>query len=107
MGTSLARRGPLAFRLISGYIYPTLAPLIDRFVTDGNIRTTTKSAGQVVDALFDDQITGEEDGGYYYNGRLLETSREARDEGKRGELWRESVELVGLGEGETALGDWK
>ncbi|KAK7964351.1 short-chain dehydrogenase [Apiospora saccharicola] len=46
-------------------------------------------------------------GGYFQNGVPMETSEESRDVAKRALVWRETVKLTGMKEGETVLKNWK
>ncbi|OOG00732.1 hypothetical protein ASPCADRAFT_125746 [Aspergillus carbonarius ITEM 5010] len=68
------------------------------------VRTPEISARDVLDAGMNPKWRG---GDYLDGMEIGRVSEEARDEEKRALVWRESVRLVGLREGETGLVDWK
>ncbi|PWY94771.1 putative short-chain dehydrogenase [Aspergillus sclerotioniger CBS 115572] len=71
------------------------------------VRTPESSARDVLDAGMNAKWK-ELGGGVYLDGMEIgKISEEAKDEGKRELVWRESVRLVGLREGETVLRDWR
>lgn len=76
---------------------------------DGPVRTTERSAHDIVRAAFDNGPgLGEEPKDVYLDGTVpLETGEESRDVQKRDWVWKESVRLTGLKEDETALVDWR
>ncbi|KAG8162705.1 hypothetical protein KVR01_007183 [Diaporthe batatas] len=90
-------------------------PIILFFSPGGDtVRSPARSAGDVLEAALGYPAVGgrgEADGlprDLYLDGRRpCGTSEEARDAGKRALVWRESVRLAGLREGETVLGDWR
>ncbi|KAI0479231.1 putative short-chain dehydrogenase [Xylariaceae sp. FL0804] len=91
--------------LVFGIIYRFLVWLNPY---NGAVRPTSRSAGDVLQAAF----TAGEDGvppkDRYFDGRTpLETSEESRDPVKREMVWRETVRLSGLKEGETVLTKWQ
>jgi len=109
MGTGLMRNASwLSSTLIMKVVLPLTAPLSTRLQNNGAVRTTTKSATDALRACFDTEALGEKPRGVYLNGTAVkETGAESRDRVKRKALWEDSVRLVGLGAGETALREWR
>lgn len=71
------------------------------------MRTTSKSASDVLRAAFDTQTLGERPKEMYLNGSApFQTSVEARDPEKQAMLWRDSIKYAGLRAEETALVNW-
>lgn len=75
--------------------------------SNGRFRTKEKVGRDLIWACWDEGILGSPcPGALYLNGtQVVDSSPETHDERKQKELWRESLELVGIGEGESALGD--
>lgn len=108
MPSGIARRGNFLFTVVLRYLLPLLATIMTALSPNGSLRTTTKSANDVVRAAFDTEALGERPKDLYLNGTdPLETSVEARDPNKREALWRDSVGYAGLKAEETALVNWK
>lgn len=88
-------------------ILPILAAISLRWSQNGDFRTTTKSAGDVLRAAFDTQDLGEHPKAVYLNGtEPFESSAESKDQTKQETLWRDSVKYTGLAPEETALAAW-
>jgi len=57
---------------------------------------------------WDEETLGKKQAAWYLNGReKSDSSPESHDVGKQHELWKGTVELVGLKEGETCLKKWQ
>ena len=85
-----------------------LAPVMTWWSPNGVLRTTWKSAGDVLRAAFDTEELGEYPNGIYLNGsEPLEVSAEVKDKEKTGQLWRDSLGYAGIQEGDTILSEWK
>jgi hypothetical protein len=108
MASGLAQRGNLSLRLLVA-MAPFLASLINFFQPNGILRTTKKSAADIVHASFDTEAPfSEKPNGLYMNGSALgKVGAEAKDEWKCARLWRDSLEWAGEKESETALAHWK
>ncbi|ETS79511.1 hypothetical protein PFICI_09364 [Pestalotiopsis fici W106-1] len=90
----------LIFRIIYALIL-YLKPI------NGMIRSTTRSASDVLEAVFVVDEEGNPPKDKYWDGRTpSETSEESRDVSKRELVWKETVKLAGLKEGETVLANW-
>ncbi|KAK8074575.1 short-chain dehydrogenase [Apiospora hydei] len=101
MPSNLTRRGPWAMRVLLGKILmPLLAGLMVRLSPNGPLRTTQKSARDVLAAGFE---TGPVKGLYFDGSARSEMCPEARDPDKQSMLWRESVGYAQLKSDETAL----
>ncbi|KAK7962821.1 short-chain dehydrogenase [Apiospora aurea] len=101
MPSNLTRRGPWAMRVLLGKILmPLLAGLVVRLSPNGPLRTTHKSARDVLAAGFE---TGPVKGLYFDGSARSEMCAEARDPEKQGMLWRESVGYAQLKYDETIL----
>ncbi|KAI2464612.1 putative short-chain dehydrogenase [Annulohypoxylon bovei var. microspora] len=106
MITGLQRHANWIIRvLMFKIIYPIMAFLMP----NGLVRSTTKSASQVLEAAFESKPTHGEfpKGSYYFDTEPLETSAESKDPRKRDLVWKESVKYAHLEPGETILADWQ
>ncbi|KAK8043457.1 Short-chain dehydrogenase TIC 32- chloroplastic [Apiospora rasikravindrae] len=101
MPSNLTRRGPWAIRVLLGkIIMPLFASLVVRLSPNGPLRTTHKSARDILNAGFEPSPVK----GLYYDGSARsEMCAEAREPAKQSLLWRESVEYTQLRSNETAL----
>lgn len=108
-GTMISGLQRLANWVIRVLIFQIIYPLILYWNPNGPVRPPSRSAGDVLEAAFG--VVGEggnppKDG--YFDGRVpLETSGESRDVVKRELVWKETVRMVGLEEGETVLVNWR
>ncbi|KAH7304288.1 putative short-chain dehydrogenase [Stachybotrys elegans] len=105
MVTGLTRLAPWFIRvLIFKIIYPFLLRVMSN---SAPARPTSQSATDVLEATFGAGEGGQLPQDQYLDGRTpIQTSKEARDIEKRQLVWRETVKLVGLKEGETVLKNW-
>ena len=106
MSTGLQRHSSFFIRVV---LFGPVFPLIAWWYPHGGIRTPECSAGDVVRAAFDNGPgLGEEPKDVYLDGaKPLETGVESGDAQKRDWVWKESVRLAGLKEGNTALDNWQ
>ncbi|KAK8001568.1 short-chain dehydrogenase [Apiospora marii] len=106
MGTGLLRRGNwFVSVLMWPIVIPLLAPLLTWLWPNGEIRTTYKSAGDVLAAAFE---AGDRLRGQFLNGsEVMTVVPEAADARKRRMVWRDSVKYAKLEEQDTALAQWK
>lgn len=82
-----------------------LAPITTWWQPNGILRTPRKSAADVMRILAE---TGAQTKGVYFNGdEVAIPSEEARDPKTCQMVWGESLRLVDLQEGETALHSWQ
>ncbi|KAI0547067.1 putative short-chain dehydrogenase [Xylaria curta] len=102
MSTGLQRSAPWFIRVV---LFSVIFPVITWFKPYGNIRTTTKSAADVLSAAFGTSPTlGQYPKGLYLDGlSIAEPSAESKDELKRKELWSASVKYIDLKAEETIL----
>lgn len=84
---------------IMGYVIMWLYP-----ETNGKMRTTTRSARDVIRATMDISVAK---AAYFDGTARVQTAKEAQDIMKREIIWRDSVRYSKLKEGETALNDWR
>lgn len=106
MSTGLQRHSSFFIRVV---LFGVIFPLIAWLSPNGGIRTPERSAGDVVRAAFDNgEGLGESPKDVYLDGtKPFETGVESRDAQKRDWVWKESVRLAGLKEGNTALVNWQ
>lgn len=106
MSTGIQRHAPWFIRVL---LFQIIYPIILAFNPNGPIRSTEKSASDVVHAAFDSSAeSGESPKGlYYFNSKPLETSTESKDPEKQSLVWKETVQLAQLKKGETVLEDWQ
>ncbi|KAK8063303.1 hypothetical protein PG996_007955 [Apiospora saccharicola] len=111
MATGMQRLAPWVIRvLFFKVVFPMMAYLSP---SRAFLNSTSRAAGDVLGSGEGSAEEEEEEGaalpkdGYFQNGVPMETSEESRDGAKRALVWRETVKLTGLKEGETALVNWK
>ncbi|KAF2853762.1 NAD(P)-binding protein [Plenodomus tracheiphilus IPT5] len=108
MPSGLARRGGFLLASMGKAVLPLIVRIALQFFPNGPLRTTQKSAGDVLRAAFDVSTLGEQPKAVYLDGtNPFESSAEARDEKKQDMLWRDSVGYVGLQPTQTVLVNWK
>ncbi|OKL57485.1 hypothetical protein UA08_07053 [Talaromyces atroroseus] len=107
MPSGLTRRGSKGLVVAATVVLPVIAPLLQWRNPNGGVRTTSKSAGDVLRTCFDSKSLGETPKALYLNGtEVTQPSLEARDTAKQGMLWRDSITYANLQQGETLLRDW-
>ena len=95
----------MALRIFLGWIATPLTPVLNWIWPNGYFRTRAKSAHDLVLASFDEDALGRHPKGVFLNGTAVAvSSAETRDEGKQRRLWEASVEMAGVGDGDSALG---
>lgn len=108
MPSDLLRRGGFMLRVVfMKIVFPILNPILVQRDPNGAMRTSAKSAGDVVRAVFDIEApTGGK--GLYLNGTdEMEVAKDARDETKRRSLWEYGLKAGGIREGDTVLKEWQ
>lgn len=107
MGSDIARRGDFMMRVVMiKMVIPLLAPIMVWFNPNGVLRTTWKSAGDVIRACF--EIDAPKGKALYLNGsEEYATSKEAADVEKRKELWEYGVKAAAIKPGDTVLKNWE
>ncbi|CRG86495.1 hypothetical protein PISL3812_03501 [Talaromyces islandicus] len=108
MPSDLNRRSIWVMFLLMKFVLPLLAPLAVWLQPNGTIRTTTKSARDVVRAAFDTTTLGEHPNGIYLNGsEISDVGPEAKDVEKSKTLWHDSLGYAQLEKGDTILKVWQ
>ncbi|KAI1456503.1 NAD(P)-binding protein [Annulohypoxylon moriforme] len=109
MASPLSRRASWFLRYVMlPFVGAVVAPILTWLYPNGSLRTTWKSAGDVVRAAFDTDGDLEHPNGLYINGtEVIKTSPEADDAKKTLRLWRDSLGYANVKEGDTVLADWK
>ncbi|OTA56033.1 putative short-chain dehydrogenase [Hypoxylon sp. EC38] len=107
-GTMISGLQRSAGWFIRVFLFQVIYPIILYINPNGPIRSTSRSAGDVLEAVFGVGEGGELPKDKYFNGRVpLETSEESKDATKRQLVWKETVRLTSLKEGETVLANWQ
>lgn len=107
MPSGLTRRGSRGLVVAATVVLPVVAPLLQWKNPNGGIRTTSKSAGDVLRACMDSNSLGQSPKAIYLNGtEITQPSPEARDSMKQEMLWRDSITYANLQQGETLLSHW-
>ncbi|KLU89518.1 hypothetical protein MAPG_08489 [Magnaporthiopsis poae ATCC 64411] len=110
MPTSILRRGSFYYRFfVARVLIPLLTPVMALFAENPLMRSTEKSATDLLNAAFsEDAPYGQHPKDLYFDGNALrETSAESRDKAKLKDLWTSSVRYTSLSKEETALTQWK
>jgi hypothetical protein len=105
MPTDICRRDGFFVRVIAmKLLMPILNPISVYLWPNGFLRTTTKSASDVLRAALDTENLGDQPKGYYLNGTdPWPTSKEAQDNKKREALWKDSIAFANVTERDTVL----
>ena len=89
--------------LISRILYPVV-----RLKPTNTTVTLSRAASDVLEAAFAAGEVGELPKDKYYKGSTpAETSEESRDAVKRQMVWKETVSMAGLKDGDTVLANWQ
>jgi hypothetical protein len=114
MPTNLARRGSFYMRVIlMKLVMPWLAAVSVYFDPNGALRTTSKSADDLLrasglveqGATVNEVVPGQLE---YLNGTdKFELGKEAQDEANAKALWDYSLSAAQIKSGDTALADWQ
>ena len=84
-----------------------ITPLLCRLLKNPLFRTPARNGRDVLRACFDKKEIGEYPKALYIDGTVItQTPKWANDEGQQKDVWKGSLELVGLKEGDTALENW-
>ncbi|KAF2118046.1 putative short-chain dehydrogenase [Lophiotrema nucula] len=105
MAIGISRRAPWIIRAL---LFQIIFPSVTWLMPNGNIRPTSRSAADLLWAAFDsDEILGEFPKDLHFLGRgPFPTSAESQDAQNRDVMWKESVRLADLKEGDTVLTHW-
>lgn len=105
MISGLQRLAPWVIRVL---MFKVIYPLVLYVNPNGPVRPLSRSAGDVLEAAFGMAGEGELLKDRYLDGKLPSgTSEESKDVTKRKLVWKETVNLAGLKEGETILPNWQ
>ncbi|KAI0394220.1 putative short-chain dehydrogenase [Xylariaceae sp. FL0594] len=105
MITGLQRLAPWFIRVL---LFQVIYPLMVYMNPNGTVRPPGRAAENVLEAAFSNSQGGELLKDKYFDGTTpIETSEESRDATKRKLVWKETLKLAGLKEGETVLTDWQ
>lgn len=106
MTTGLQRHASWFVRVL---IFQIIFPIVAYLMPNGLVRSTQKSASQILHASFSSKPPlGEFPKGlYYFDTELFETSQESKDAQKRELVWKESIRYAHLHPGDTVLSDWR
>lgn len=112
MATNLLRRGNFWFAhpIAAKVITTPLSYVWSMFESNSLMRPVSKSAKDVLRAALDDAPAplSEHPKGLYFNGDApMLQGAEARDPAKTSALWRDSVILTDIKEGDTVLEAWR
>lgn len=105
--TGISRNAPLGAK-ISVFIIWILGFIMPLFSANSLMRTATKNGDDLLRVAFNREAFGEFPKCLYVDGSVLyRTPENVRDEGKQRGLWRESLPLAGIKDGDTVLEKWK
>jgi hypothetical protein len=105
MASGLQRQAPWIIRV---FVFKVFCPLILWLNPKSEtVRCTHRSASDVLEAAFGTPEGGQLPKDKYFDGRKpFETSGESKDVSKRALVWKDTVRLASLKEGETILVNW-
>jgi hypothetical protein len=99
---------PFYARAVLQYALVPLQSVWVWFFKNGRFRTAGQVGKDLVWCCWDKVVLGKEPRAVYLNGTEVTTSSpESRDVVKQEVLWKGSLELAGLKDGEIALKEWK
>jgi hypothetical protein len=107
-GTSLLRDSP-AFTRFLFFALGVMGPVLVAWNPNGTWRTTFKSGTDLLKAGFEtEEPYGERPQAVYFDGGMRgESSEESGDEEKQRSLWRGTLGVLGVREGDIGLGEGK
>jgi hypothetical protein len=108
-GTALTNTMPWYIRLLMQYLLVPVQNIWSMIWTNGAMLRTPAVVGKdLVWCCWDEEVLGKEETKcVYLNGRKLsDSSLESHEVAKQKDLWKGSLECVGLKEGETVLKNW-
>ena len=88
------------------WIVPLVAPIATSLSPNGSLRTTAKSAQDIINASFSLEVHPGQP--LYLNGsEISQTAKEARDEEKRKALWVYGIQAGQVTRADTVLAEWE
>lgn len=111
----MKERGTPLLRLMANWLLPWLVPILSWFRPNGDFRTTTQSARDVLSAAGLVPSSGGGDtsaspklNGTYFDGSVVgKVGQEAKDDFKCKTLWTDGIRYAEVQEGDTVLADWR
>lgn len=103
MVTGLQRHASWLIRVL---MFKIIYPILIMLMPNGLLRSTQKSASQVLEAAFESNPEFPK-GLYYFDAKLFETSAESKDPKTRDIVWKESIKYAQVEPGETILSHWQ
>ena len=105
--TTIFREQITAVRIFMS-IMQYVAPILCKVLANPLFRTPSKNGKDMLRACFDKKTFGEYPKAAYIDGCVMSHTPEwANDEAKQKELWKGSLELAKVKEGETVLKNWR
>ena len=106
--TGLVKDASKFIQFMLHYVLGSVVAIITWLRPNGDYRTPWKSAGDLLNASFNEKDYGKHLRALYLNGTdKAEAGAEARNEQYQKELWTVSVRMAGLKEGDTVLENWQ
>lgn len=106
--TGLVKDAPLMIHFLLHYILGSVIAVVTWLNPNGDYRTVWKSAGDLLNASFNEKDYGKHPQALYLNGSAkAEAGVEARNEQYQKEIWTASVGMARLKEGDTVLESWQ
>jgi hypothetical protein len=108
MPTGLTRRSSKGLVIAAKLLGPLITVVSWLSPPNGDYRTTSQSAKDVLNAAFDTETLGERPNGIYMNGaKRSDVGPEAKDITKCEKLWKDSLGYAQIHEGDTVLAAWQ
>lgn len=107
-GTGMVRNVPWKVKITLGIIIWALGYIVAPFSSNPLIRTASANGNFLLMACFDTAVFGDRPKAKYLNGAVVGTTPPlANDEVKQKELWKGSLDLAGVKDGDTVLKNWR
>ncbi|KAK8014186.1 short-chain dehydrogenase [Apiospora arundinis] len=103
----MTERGTPLLRFMAKWLTPWLFPLVSWFQPNGDYRTTTQSARDVLRAAGLLGGNPSPNGTYFNGSQVSDVGPEAKDDVKCKTLWTDGVRFAEVQEGDTMLADWR
>lgn len=106
--TGLVKDASPTIQFLLHYVLGSVISIVTWLRPNGDYRTAWKSAGDLLNASFNEKDYGKHPQALYLNGSAkAEAGAEARNEQYQKEIWKASIGMARLKEGDTVLENWQ
>lgn len=93
--------------VVRKFVLPIVAPISTFISPNGDVRTPSKSAGDIMELCFNAKPPKKGNALYVNGTKEMETAVMARDPAKRKEVWESGIQAADIKPTDTILVNWK